>query len=324
MYRRSLLVAVAGLSGCTGVVPGVGGGSDDGDASTGQGAADDVPTVATSTGTATPTPDGLPSAEDLRGRDVADLLALARDETDRAIEAYVGDGTSLSSVTAASDAFEASPVIERLYRARAAYEAANRQGISADQEETIVRLRQVGAFLRLAIDAQVLLVEAHTDLEELAAAVEYVEPGTATSIRDRVRSRHERTLDIVSELSQPKYEGAVGVVGRLSREEYDAKRLQFSAEGRVLGKLAGALGGVLDGLRLLSQARGKRRSGAPYTAAELARDAESAFAKGGRELDAVAGEIPAAGRGFAGVTGELVDRTEAARAAAGALHREIL
>jgi hypothetical protein len=312
MHRRALLVAVAGLSGCTGLVPLGGGAGSTGQAGGSAGETGDSGNAGGSQeGTATATPagtpsDGTPSADALRRMDVPALLDRARDQTDRAVDAYAGDGGSLTAVTAATTTFDPTPAIEHLYNAQAAYEAANRQGISAEQEQTIQRLRRVKTLLRLAIDAQSLLVQAHIDLEEFVDAVEYVDAESVGSISDRVATRSERATAVVSELSQRRYAQSVGVVDRLSRAEYDDKRLQLETEAEVLDRLFDALGGVIEGVRLLSQARRKRRSGAPYAAARLARDAESRFVRGRTSLDSVAGSIPPQGQGFAAVAAALV------------------
>jgi hypothetical protein len=329
MHRRALLVAVAGLSGCTGLVP-LGGGTGSAGQSSGAASDADDPEASggSQEGTATATPagtpsDGTPSAAALRRMDVPDLLDRAREQTDLAVDAYAGDGGSLTAVTAATDSFDPTPAIEHLYNAQAAYEAANRQGISAEQEQTIQRLRRVKTLLRLAIDAQSLLVQAHVDLEEFVDAVEYVDAESVGSIRDRVASRQERATAVVSELSQKQYAQSVGVVDRLSRAEYDDKRLQLETEAQVLDRLFGALEGVIEGVRLLSQARGKRRSGAPYAAARLARDAETAFVRGRASLDSVAGSIPPQGRGFAAVAAALVTAADDRRVDARELYEGV-
>ena len=331
MYRRALLVSLAGLSGCTGLVPlgggpepgptGGSGGSGDGDES-GGGEATAGEGTATS-GPAGTTTEGPPSAAELRRMDVDELLGRARDRIDRAVDAYAGEGKPLTAVSAASGSFDPVPAIEHLYRAQAAYEAADRQGIGAEREQTIQRLRRVNALLRSAIDVQVLLVEAHLDLEAFVGAVEHVDPESVGSIRDRIASRRRRASDGVSELSQSRYAQAVGVVDRLSRDGYDDKRRQFAAETEVLGRLIDASGKVIEGVRLLSRARAKRRSGSPYAAAELARDAGTAFQRGATALDDVAATVPPGGRGFSDVAAALVTTAEARRRDARELYEGI-
>lgn len=252
--------------------------------------------------------------------DVAELLDLAKALSGKAVTAYVGGDGPLTAVSASADAFDPSPVTELLYRAKAAYEAADRQGISADQEETIQRLRQFERLLRLAVDAQVLLVGAHTDLEELVVATDNVEPETAGSIRGRIDRRQVRAGQVVSELSRTKYAQSVGVVDRLSRTEYDDKRLQLETEVEVLGQLVDALEGVVEGITLLARARGRRQSGAPYAAAELGQDAEAAFVRGTNALEDVLGGVSPQGRGFSVVGNDLLSAAEDRRSEARALH----
>ncbi|WP_380676850.1 hypothetical protein [Salinigranum sp. GCM10025319] len=334
MYRRALLVSLAGLSGCTGLVPlgggpepgstggsggsdgsGNGGESGDGEGTTGEGTATSDPG-----GTTTDSP---PSAAELGRMDVDELLGRARDRIDRAIDAYAGEGNPLTAVSAASDSFDPVPVIEHLYRAQAAYEAADRQGIGTEREQTIKRLRRVNALLRSAIDVQVLLVDAHADLEAFVIAVEYVDSESVESIRDRITSRRRRANDGVSELSQSRYAQAVGAVDRLSRGGYDDKRRQFAAETEVIGRLIDASGKVIEGVTLLSRARAKRRSGSPYAAAELARDAGTAFQRGAAALDNVAATVPSDGRAFSDVAAALVTTAEARRRDAQELYEGI-
>lgn len=324
MYRRALLVTLAGLSGCTGLVP-LGGGPEPGSTGgsggsdgSGNGEGSGEGEAAAGEGTTTPdtagtTTDDPPSAAELRRMDVDELLGRARDRIDRAVDAYAGNEKPLTAVSAATDSFDPAPAIEQLYRAQAAYEEADRQGIGAEQEQTIQRLRRVNTLLRSAIDVQVLLVEAHADLEAFVTAVEYVDPESAGSISDRIASRRRRASDTVSELSQSRYAQAVGVVERLSRDGYDDKRRQFAAETEVLGGLIDASGKVIEGVTLLSRARAKRRSGSPYAAAELARDAGTAFQRGATALDDVAATVPPDGRGFSDVAAALVTTAEARR-----------
>lgn len=327
MYRRAVLVAFAGLSGCTGIVP-FGGGSEDtssgpgadGAGGPGQRTAGTPGGSAAGESTGTPTTTGTPSEAELGRMDVAELLDLARALSGQAVTAYVGSDRPLTAVSASADSFDPSPVTERLYRAKAAYEAADRQGISAEQQETIRRLRRFERLLRLAVDAQVLLIGAHTDLEEFVVATDNVEPETAVSIRGRVDRRQARAGQVVSELSGTTYARSVGVVDRLSRAEYDDKRLQLETETEVLGQLVDALDEVIEGVRLLSRARGRRQSGAPYTAAELGRDAEDAFVRGTTALKSVLGGISPQGRGFSAVGNDLLSATEDRRSEARALH----
>jgi hypothetical protein len=330
MYRRSLLVAVAGCAGCAGAPFGGGDGSSlAGGDGTGEDerAGEPIGTATDAAPTASPTPDrrpdDTPSAAELERMDVEELLALARSRIDRAVDAYAGEGEPLTAVTAAADSFDPSEAIEQLYYARAAYEAADRQGITAEQVEAIRRLRQVEEFLRLAIDSQALLVAAHTDLGSLTEAIEYVDAETVRSIRDRVGSRHEQATDIVSRLSQTRYRRAVTVADRLSRDGYDAKRLQLETETELLQRLVVATAEVLEGVRLLSRARGKRQSGSPYAAASLGKDAERALGRGIAALDGVARNVPPQGRGFSGVIAELLTATEDRRAEARTLHETV-
>jgi hypothetical protein len=329
MYRRAVLVTLAGLSGCAGLSP-LGGGSDEASSDPG-GTGGETP-AGEPTGTpaggaagtpGTPTATGTPSTAELNRMDVAQLLDLARSLAGQAVTAYVGGDGSLTDVSASTDTFDPSPVTELLYRAKAAYEAADRQGISAEQEETIQRLRRFEGFVRLAVDAQVLLVGAHTDLEDLVAATDNVEPETAASIPGRVDRRQARTSRAVSELSRTKYARSVGVVDRLSRAEYDDKRLQFETEAEVLGQMVDAVDGVVEGVGLLSRARGRRQSGAPYAAAELARDAEAAFVSGTNAIEEVLGGVSPQGRGFSGVGNDLLSAAEDRRSEARALHVDV-
>lgn len=332
MYRRSLLVAVAGLSGCAGLGSTLGGGSDQTTPESGSGddSADitesaDGPANATATATsaAATTPDGTPSTAELQRMDVDELLAFARDRAGQAVEAYVGDGGSLTAVTAATDSFDPSPVIEALYGARAAYEAADRQGLSHDQEQTIQLLRRFETALRLAIDVQEHLGESHDDLVRLVDAIEYVDAETTASITERAASRQTRADETLARLSLDRYTGSVGVTDRLTRDEFVEKRLQFETETEVLGHLVDALDPVVDGVRLLSRARGKRQSGSPYAAATLSRDAEASFAQGTAALDEVANDAPPLGRGFVGVSSTLVRTTEDRRLEARRLHESL-
>jgi hypothetical protein len=332
MYRRALLLSLAGLSGCAGLVP-LGGGPEPGpaggsDSSGGSGDGDESGGEAAAEGTATSGPagtttEGPPSAAELRRMDVDELLGRARDRIDRAVDAYAGEGKPLTAVSAASDSFDPVPAIEHLYRAQAAYEEADRQGIGAEREQTIQRLRRVNTLLRTAIDVQVLVVEAHADLEAFVTAVEYVDPESAGSIRDRIASRRRQASDGVSELSQSRYAQAIGVVDRLSRDGYDDKRRQFAAETETLGRLIDASGKVIEGVRLLSRARAKRRSGSPYAAAELARDAGTAFQRGATALDDVVATVRPGGRGFSDVAAALVTTAEARRRDARELYEGI-
>jgi hypothetical protein len=255
--------------------------------------------------------------------DVDELLALARDWAGRAVEAYVGEAGSLTAVTAASDSFDPSPVIEALYGARAAFEAADRQGLSDDQMRTIQLLRRFETALRLAIDVQVHLGEAHANLVRLVDAIEYVDAETTASLTERSASRQARAAETLSRLSQDQYTGSVGVTGQLTRDEFVEKRHQFETETEVLGDLIDALDPVIDGVRLLSRARGKRQSGSPYAAATLSRDAEASFAQGTAALDRVASDVPPPGRGFVGVSSRLVRITADRRLEARQLHEDL-
>lgn len=329
MYRRSLLAVVAGLSGCSGLGSTLGGGSDQsasdggsGDGSTGTAESVDGPANATAaaTPTATITPDGTPSPAELRRMDVDELLALAREQAGQAVEAYAGEDGSLTAVTAATDSFDPSPVIEALYGARAAYEAADRQGLSRDQERTIQLLRRFETAIRLAIDVQVHLGESHAELVRLVDVIEYVDPETTASVTERAASRRTRADEVISGLSQDQYIGSVDATDRLTRDEFVEKRRQFETETEVLGDLIDALDPVIEGVRLLSRARRKRQSGSPYAAATLSRDAETSFARGTTALDAVANDIPPSGRGFAEVSSKLVQVTADRRLEARQLH----
>jgi hypothetical protein len=330
MHRRALLVAVAGLSGCTSLVgggsdaPGESGGSGTDDATGDDDAGDGTPTPGTATPSPTPTEE-TPSAAELRRMSVSDLLALARSELAAAVAAYAdaGGGDALTAVTAATEGFDAGVVVDHLYGAQRAYEAADRQGLAADQETEISRLGRVQTLLRLSIDTQVLLIEAHDDLEGVVTAVRYLDPETASSLADRAGTRRGRAADAVSELSTTRYEQSVRAVDGLSPEGYVDKRDQFRAETEVLDELREALSSVVEGVRLFARAKGRRTSGAPYAAASLGQDAESAFAAGAADLDAVAAGIPPDGRGFDGVAASLLAVTEEQRAAARAFHEEI-
>lgn len=332
MHRRALLVTLAGLSGCTSLVgnPLGGGSGSDGSGGSGTGpsetASDDSGGTDTdSERTNTPAEEQMPSPAALDRMSVSDLLALSREHLSRAVETYAdaGRNDSLTGVTAATDTFEPDAIVEQLYGARRAYEAADRQGLSADVQTEIARLARAESFLRLSIDAQVLLVEAHDDLEEIATAIQFVDPETARSLTDRVGARQERTKQTIAELSNDRYERAVSVVDPLSREEYLAKRDQFTAERNVLADVHGGLSKVVEGVALFARARGRRQSGAPYAAADLSREAESAFADGGKSLRDVGGRIPRQAQGFTGVVATLRTATEDRRLEAQAFYRDI-
>jgi hypothetical protein len=317
MYRRALLVALGGLSGCTGAIPNPLGGDAD---STGSDPAGDGPSAAagtdtpTTTATATasdPTATATPSTAELRRLPVADLLVIGRERIDAAVRAYGGDEGSLTAVTARSDSFDPEPVVTNLYHARRAYEAANRPGVTAEQEATIQQLRRLDAAVRLLIDVQVLLVDAHTDLEEMAAAVELVDPETATSLAKRVGSRQDRTATRVAALSTRQYELSVAAIDELSRPTFVEKQQQLAAETSALGAIDEALPSVVTGVSLLARAQGKRTSGSPYTAATLARDAATDLGRGAADLRAAADRIHRRGRGLLPVARELVSVTQA-------------
>lgn len=332
MYRRSLLAAVAGLSGCAGLGSTPGGGSDQsppgggsGDGSTGTAESADGPSNATAAATpaATTTPDGTPSPAELGRMDVDELLALAREQAGQAVEAYAGGSGSLTAVTAATDSFDPSAVIEALYGARAAYEAADRQGLSDDQERAIRLLRRFETVLRLAIDVQVHLGEAHASLVRLVDAIEYVDAETTASLVERTASRQTRAGEALSRLSQDRYADSVGVTDRLTRDEYTAKRRQFGTETEVLGDLVDALEPVVEGVRLLSQARGKRQSGSPYAAATLSRDAETSLSRGRVALDGVASSVPPSGHGFVAISSTLTRTVADQRLEARRFHEDL-
>jgi hypothetical protein len=333
MYRRALLVSLAGLSGCMGLVSNpLGGGTDSAAERSGSegGEPDAQPREDDETpgtpGTETPTGSsagGTPSPAELRRMSVDELIHLGREGLDRAIDAYAGAGESLTAVTAATDGFDPTPVIEHLYGVRAAAEAANRQGVTAEQRRTIGHLRRVEGLLRIAIDVQVLLVEVHADLGELAGAVEHVDPETVASVVDRIATRRRRANEGVSDLSQARYAQSVTVVDRLSRAEYDDKRRQFTAELDAVRDVVEAMGGVIDGVELLSRARGKLRSGSPYAAAALAKDAEAAFRRGTTALEGAVDGLPRRGRGFAAAVTALLTVAEERRLEARELHRRV-
>lgn len=321
MHRRALLVAVAGLSGCTGLLNSIrGGGGSGGGNSGGGGGATPTPEADGGTPTATPTP--APTEEPLLGQSPSDaelsrmgvdeLIALARDRTEQAVVEYTGEGQSLSAVSAASSSFDPSPVITHLYEARRAYEAANRQGISTANQTTINRLRRADELLRKLIDAQVLHIEAHSDLEQLAAAIERVDSETAGSLWARVGDRQEEAQSVISLLSEPRYERSLTVVEQLSETEYSNKRVQMNAESTTLARLVAALTKVLEGVRTLARAKGRKETGAPYAAAELAREAETVLRRGRNELDSVDASIGERSRGFSDVSRALLASTGAA------------
>lgn len=325
MYRRAFLVAVGGLSGCTGAVPNPFGG-DDSQAGDGPSGGDSGPSSGgggTPTGTASPTTTAAeptatatPSETDLQRMRVPELFGIARRQFTAAVDAYAGDGGSLVDVSARSDSFDPTPAIDHLHSARRAYEAANRPGISAEQQATIQQLRRLDATVRLLIDAQVLLTEAHTDLEEIAAAIEFVDPESISSLTKRVDARQERAARSVAELSSVRYETAVTAIDAVTKAEFTAKRTQLSVETSVLGDVTEALPNVLDGVELFAQAQGSKASGSPYTAARLSRDASSVLGQGVNDLRSAAGGITPPGRGLMPITTELVSVTRTARDAA--------
>jgi hypothetical protein len=334
MHRRALLLAVAGLSGCTSLVgrP-LGGGSDQAggssgsdSGSTGTESTGDGGTGAEADEAADPASEPqTPSPAELRRMSVPDLLALSRDNLSRAVETYAdaGGDDSLTAVTAATDAFDPGPVVDYLYGARRAYEAADRQGVSTADRAEIDRLGRVEEFLRLSIDAQVLLIEAHNDLEGVVTAIEYVDPETARSLTDRAGARQERASGAVTDLSNSRYERSIRVVDTLSRDEYREKRDQLKAETAVLGDVHEALASVVEGVRLFARARGRRRSGAPYAAADLGRDAATAFDRGGKALRDVGSRIPRQAQGFDGVVASLRAATADGGTEARAFYRDI-
>lgn len=337
MHRRAVLVAVAGLSGCTGLVgnPLGGGGApatDSGGSSGGSGGeatdtASPEPTAAESTGGSADADveTSTPTSTELRRMSVPDLLSLSRENLSRALEAYAdaGGGDTLTAVTAATDTFDPEPIVASLYRARRAYEAADRQGLPAAQQDEIARLGRSEEFLRLAIDAQDLLIEAHNDLEGVVRAVEFVDPETARSLRERARTRQERAKTAVDELSNDRYAQSAGTVDTLSRDAYRAKRDQLRAETVVLADVTASLTSVVKGVSLFSRAQGRRQNGAPYAAAELGSEAENAFTIGIGALRNSANRIRPQARGFNGVVAALLTATTDARTAARALHQDI-
>lgn len=335
MYRRALLAAVGGLAGCTGAVPnpfggdggssggspnddGGGGTSGDGGAATGT-ATPATPADAPETATATP------SADDLQRMSVSDLLVTARDNVAAAVVAYAGDGDALTDVTARSSSFDPAPVVTHLFYARRAYEAADRQGISAEQEETIQALRRVQTAIRLLIDTQVLLVEAHDDLEAAVTAIEYVDAETVSSLTKRAVNRQERAAESAAALSRTQYETAVGSVDAVPRAAFVEKRRQLVTEASVLGDVTEAFLPVLAGIRQFAKAQGARSSGSPYTAATLSRSAAADLGRGAATLKAAADSIPVRGRSFRPIATELLSVTVAkrdeARAFAAAIER---
>jgi hypothetical protein len=336
MHRRALLVAVAGLSGCTGLVGNpLGGGSgsggpDDSGGSTSGGSTETAVPESDSSGpdgesADTPSGEETPTDAELRRMSVPDLLALSRDQLSRAVEIYVdaGRGGSLTGVTAATDTFAPDAIVDHLYRARRAYEAADRQGLPAETEEEIARLDRVEEFLRLSIDAQVLLIEAHDDLEGVVTAIDFVDPESARSLADRANARQARAEGTVTDLSNVRYERSVTVVDALSREAYLAKRDQFDAEVDVLADVVEALAMVVEGVRLFARARGRQQSGAPYAAADLGRDAETAFSRGEKALRDAGGRIPSRARGFSGVVAALRTAADDKRVEVRAFYRDI-
>jgi hypothetical protein len=336
MHRRALLVAVAGLSGCTGLVgnplgggSGSGGSDDSGGATSGGSAETAVPESGTpgQDGGSADAPSGAetPTDAELRRMSVPDLLALSREQLSRAVEVYVdaGRGGSLTGVTAATDTFAPAAIVDYLYRARRAYEAADRQGLPAEAEEEIARLGRVEEFLRLSIDAQVLLIEAHDDLEGVVTAIDFVDPESARSLADRANARQARAEGTVTDLSNVRYERSVTVVDALSRDAYLAKRDQFDAEVDVLADVVEALAMVVEGVRLFARARGRQQSGAPYAAADLGRDAETAFSRGEKALRDAGGRIPSRARGFSGVVAALRTAADDKRVEVRAFYRDI-
>lgn len=337
MHRRALLVTLAGLSGCTSLVGnplGGGSGSTTGSGGSGGSGTGTSETVSPEPGE-TEAPSGqateattdvqTPSAAALDRMSVSELLTLSRASLARAVETYASAGRtgSLTGVTAATDTFDPGAVVDHLYGARRAYEAADRQGLPTDVQTEISRLGRAESFLRLSIDAQVLLIEAHDDLEEITTAIEFVDPETARSLADRVDARQERTRQTIAELSNDRYERAVRVVEPLSREEYLAKRDQFSTERTVLEDVHEALPAVVEGVALFARARGRRQSGAPYAAADLSREAEIAFTNGAKALRDVGSQIPRQGQGFAGVVAALRTAADDGRIEAQAFYRDI-
>jgi hypothetical protein len=335
MYRRALLATVCGLAGCTGAVPNPfggdggsgggsrtsgGGGSTSGDGATAtETATRATPTDAPVTATATP------SADDLQRMSVSDLLVTARDNVTAAVTAYAGDGDALTDVTARSSSFDPAPVATHLFYARRAYEAADRQGISAEQEATIQALRRIETAIRLLIDAQVLLVEAHDDLEAAVTAIEFADAETVSSLTNRVANRQERATESAAALSRSQYETAVGSVGVLSRTAFVEKRRQLVTEASVLGDVTEAFLPVLAGVRQFARAQGARSSGAPYTAATLSRSAAADLGRGAATLKAAADSIPVRGRSFRPIATELlsvtVEKRDEARAFAVSIER---
>jgi hypothetical protein len=195
--------------------------------------------------------------------------------------------------------------------------------LSAEDKNEIARLGRVEEFLRLSIDAQVLLIEAHNDLEGVVTAIEFVDPESARSLTDRASTRQVRAEGVVSDLSNVRYEQSVTVVDVLSRDRYLAKRDQLRAEADVLGDVDEALSSVVEGVRLFARARGRRQSGAPYVAAELGRDAETAFSRGAKALRDVGSRIPARAQGFGGVVAALRTATDDRRVEARTFYRDI-
>jgi hypothetical protein len=329
MYRRALLAAVCGLSGCTGAVPnplggeaGSNGGSGGGDNGGGGGASagedgpstgTDTPSTASSGEPATATE--TPSAAELRRLSVPDLLDIARAQITAAVTTFIGDGDELTDVTARSGPFDPAPVVTHLFHARRAYEAASRQGISAEQEETIRKLRRLDAAVRLLIDVQVLLTEAHDDLEGVARAIRFVDAETISSLTKRIGSRQQRAAESVAALSRSQYETAVAAstVENLSKTSFVEKRRQLHAETSVLADLNDAFPVVLDGVARFAEAQGARRSGSPYAAARTSREAVTALGRGLTQLRTVSDSVPPRGRALQPITAELVSVTATKR-----------
>lgn len=327
MYRRALLLSLAGLSGCTGLVSNSPGGGE----TAGTSAPTNTPSANANGGDGTATPvestpfdDGLP-IEELRRMSTEELLSLAAEEVALALEAYEGEGAdrTLRSINAASDSFDPSPVVNRLYRARRAYEEADRQGITAEQEAAIGQFRRLGTALRFFVDAQVYLIEAHDDLEQVALAIRYVDPDTAVSLTNRARDRQASAAGVEANLGLARYETSTSVVESLSREAYTRKRTQLGREIDVLGELTQGLTKVVEGVTFLSRARGAQRSGSPYAAADFGNDAFVAFDRGLRALRNVGASITTDSQGFAGLTTSLVTATSEVQAEAKALAESV-
>lgn len=323
MYRRTLVISLGGLAGCTGAFDAFrGDGGSSRELSDDERGSDDGSTEPESTATADSAGEStadttvVPPPEQLARMSVDELLSIAREQASLAVDAYAGEGRPLTAVRASSDGFEPPAIIEHLYGSRQAFEAADRQGISSTQDATIQRLRTFETLFRLLIDLQVAFIEVHDALVGLQTATEQVSPQSASSLETRITTRRDDVQSSLSNLSVPQYERAVGVTDRLTQTEYQDKQGQFRAELRVLNDLADVLPLVVEGLRLFSKARARRDAGAPYVAADLAREAESSLARATNGLSTVVANAPPAGQSYVPVLNDLIEVTRTTRVAA--------